>query len=417
MPTTDNRHAGILHWVRSPVCVLLQVAALLLPMVVSAQDTAPPATPVVRGIQNDSVHAGTVRILFSAPPGVEYRAVLTKIGGVGRNYKNGEPIFEPGDYQLIVTAIKQSNKLRRSALFNFSVTPPVLAVMDFKAAGGVSSGLAQAASEVLRANVVKTKLFTVVERNNIDKILKEQAFQKSGCTDTSCAVQIGQLLAASKVLMGTVTRLTGRYQVALQIIDVEKSQVEFSETVGLASESDFESAMYEATRKISARMLGVDQGLFDRGTPSRVPYVWRSALLPGWGQLYEGQATKGYFFIGIGAALALNYGSARQKFKKAQADYDSAVGVPASPGGGNTILLNVILIQQKRDSLEQSEKSMNLSALYLAGFWAWNVIDSFLFPAPVNPVALSTTDQTRFSFSAFSYQGQRDLRVGVHFSF
>ena len=38
--------------------------------------------------------------------------------------------------------------------------------------------------------------YTVVERANIDKILKEQKFQHSGCTDSEFAVEIGQLLNA-----------------------------------------------------------------------------------------------------------------------------------------------------------------------------------------------------------------------------
>ncbi len=36
------------------------------------------------------------------------------------------------------------------------------------------------------------KAFKVLDRANVKKILEEQAFQESGCTDSACVVEIGK---------------------------------------------------------------------------------------------------------------------------------------------------------------------------------------------------------------------------------
>ena len=58
---------------------------------------------------------------------------------------------------------------------------------------------------------VNTGLFTVGERGEMDSILKEQGFQASGCTDIECAVKIGKLLSANKMLVGEIGKLGTKF--------------------------------------------------------------------------------------------------------------------------------------------------------------------------------------------------------------
>lgn len=75
-----------------------------------------------------------------------------------------------------------------------------LAVLDLEPGAGVSVKEAEYISDILRTELVKTKMFTVIDRSSVRKILEEQAFQQKGCVDTKCTVKIGQLLAANKIL-------------------------------------------------------------------------------------------------------------------------------------------------------------------------------------------------------------------------
>jgi len=63
--------------------------------------------------------------------------------------------------------------------------------------------------------------YKVVERTSIDKILKEQKFQHSGCTNSECAVEIGQLLNADLAVIGTIGELGSSFTIQTRIINVE----------------------------------------------------------------------------------------------------------------------------------------------------------------------------------------------------
>ncbi|MEK7766930.1 MAG: CsgG/HfaB family protein, partial [bacterium] len=63
---------------------------------------------------------------------------------------------------------------------------PNVAVSDFQA-DGVSSSDASVIANLLRGELVKSGMFNVVEKKNMDKVLAEQAFQQTGCTTQECA--------------------------------------------------------------------------------------------------------------------------------------------------------------------------------------------------------------------------------------
>jgi len=58
----------------------------------------------------------------------------------------------------------------------------------------------------------------------MDKILKEQKFQKSGCTDSECAVEIGQLLNTDFIVIGSVSKFGSMYSLDARLIDVAKGK-------------------------------------------------------------------------------------------------------------------------------------------------------------------------------------------------
>ena len=80
-----------------------------------------------------------------------------------------------------------------SLFLSVFIPKDIIAVLELDAVG-VSDKDAQVLTQRLTNQISKTNQFIVVERNQIDKILKEQKFQHSGCTKTQCAVEIGQLL-------------------------------------------------------------------------------------------------------------------------------------------------------------------------------------------------------------------------------
>jgi TolB-like protein len=104
-----------------------------------------------------------------------------------------------------------------------------VAVLDLLSEG-LSSAEARMLTNRLRANLVKLNLFTVVDRENMEEILEEQAFQLTGCTSEACAVEVGQLLGVQNMITGSVGHIGRLYIIQLNLLNVESGQIERSAT-------------------------------------------------------------------------------------------------------------------------------------------------------------------------------------------
>ena len=110
-----------------------------------------------------------------------------------------------------------------SSLISFMFAEEYLAVMTLDPIG-VSKNNSIVISERLTSRLISLKKYTIIERTNVEKILKEQKFQYSGCTDTQCAVEIGKVLNSNYVLIGSVSKLGSTYSIDCRIINVETSE-------------------------------------------------------------------------------------------------------------------------------------------------------------------------------------------------
>lgn len=129
----------------------------------------------------------------------------------------------------------------------------VLAVADL-VSEDVLKSQANTISELLRTSLSNSKNLVVLERANMDKILKEQAFQKTGCTEVECAIEIGKLLNVEKMIVGSVGKLSNRFYVSIRVIDVKRGALLFSETEEVPSEVKLYSATVNLSSKIKKRL-------------------------------------------------------------------------------------------------------------------------------------------------------------------
>ena len=95
-----------------------------------------------------------------------------------------------------------------------------VAVLNFDATG-VSADDAKILVQRLSTEMISVGKYRIVERAEVDKILKEQKFQNSGCTDSECAAQIGQFVNADFVVVGSINKLGSTYAVDARLINVE----------------------------------------------------------------------------------------------------------------------------------------------------------------------------------------------------
>ena len=105
-------------------------------------------------------------------------------------------------------------------------TKTPVGLLDLDARGTVSGDEAAMLSDRLRIELFRTGAFDVMERNKMQEILEEQQFQLTGCTDQTCAVQIGRLIGVQKMVAGSVGKIGDLYTVSLWMVDVESGRME-----------------------------------------------------------------------------------------------------------------------------------------------------------------------------------------------
>lgn len=100
-----------------------------------------------------------------------------------------------------------------------------LAVMPLAPAQGDMSDQAEYFGSQLSLAASKSKLFTLVERGNLQAVLGELELQLSGLADEGNAAKAGKVLGADYLVTGTVFRASDRYELFLKLLRVETAEV------------------------------------------------------------------------------------------------------------------------------------------------------------------------------------------------
>ncbi len=166
------------------------------------------------------------------------------------------------------------------------IKKPTAAVLDFRALTVMKKEEVSALTNKFRSSLAQTKKFTLLERSEMETILKEQDFSMSDlCNTEDCAVQVGQLLAAEKMITGDLGKVGETYTVTVRILDVSTGKVE-----GTASEeySGATEGLIKTFDLLAQKLTGIYQ-------PKSKTWLWvTAAILAGGGAsalLLSGKST------------------------------------------------------------------------------------------------------------------------------
>jgi uncharacterized protein (TIGR02145 family) len=118
-------------------------------------------------------------------------------------------------------------------IFNFFSQPIKLAILDFENISGIAKydGLGKAMSSMLISDIeanVSPKRIQLVERAQIQKVLKEQKFQTSGNVNKNTAVQAGKILGVNYLLVGDIYILNDQLIINARLTNTETGRIVFS---------------------------------------------------------------------------------------------------------------------------------------------------------------------------------------------
>ena len=100
-----------------------------------------------------------------------------------------------------------------------------IAVFDFEN-NGLEPYEVRQLSTRLESELVKVGKYNVVERSKIDEILKEQKLQMSGFVEEEYLIDVGKMLGAKQVVLGSIGRITDDYYtITAKLVDVKSSEM------------------------------------------------------------------------------------------------------------------------------------------------------------------------------------------------
>lgn len=129
-------------------------------------------------------------------------------------------------------------------------TPPApaeevkIAVLNFQGLL-VPEELGMAVAEIFRTKIVGLGNYTVIERGMIEQVLQEQELQLTGAVDSETAVEIGKLVGAKFVIIGSVVKTGAVYTINSRLIDVETGIAKVGENIQGEGEEEIPNMVHE----------------------------------------------------------------------------------------------------------------------------------------------------------------------------
>ena len=107
-----------------------------------------------------------------------------------------------------------------------------IAIMDLRPLGPVPKGDITVLSERFRSQMVQTKVFDVMERNELEALDKELVLQLSDGFDEKAVAEAGLKQGAEFVVLGYIGKLQNTYTIDVRLVDCTTAKVaeSYSET-------------------------------------------------------------------------------------------------------------------------------------------------------------------------------------------
>lgn len=199
----------------------------------------------------------------------------------------------------------------------------------------------------LATNLRRDHGLNLVERERIEAALHEGYLNEMGLVDEKSAVKLGEMLSAQALVVGNVSLAGTDFLVNARVVSTETGEVFFADQERIPAHG----LVSFASEAVVLR--------------TRSGAVFRSMVMPGWGQFYNRQEGKGWAILGLetvalGSALSLHLAGSN-----AHSRY-LALNDPAAN------------FDQHLNTERDFYTARNVMLGVAAAVWAFNVVDALL---------------------------------------
>ena len=221
-----------------------------------------------------------------------------------------------------------------------------LAVTPFEESGETvkTKQLGKVVTSILSTSFIRDHSIYLVERTRLDKVIQEVELKQAGLTDPDAVGEFGQLLDAQALVIGQVMEIGDTFVITARIVSVKTAESLMADTVKIKKEG----LITLASKSI---VLKTKSGA-----------AFRSALIPGWGQFFNGEQKKGMIFMG---AEVLTLSGVAYFFYKGR-DHENSYNTNAAD-----------VVDEKFEA-QNAYQTANLFWLAAAVIHTFNVFDAYI---------------------------------------
>ena len=103
-------------------------------------------------------------------------------------------------------------------------------VAVFDPTGDATKSIMTIIREEISTIIVNADGYTALEREQIERVIKEYKFQASGMVEDSQIIEAGKLMGANMVFVTNVTNASGGYHISCKLIDMATARIEKQRT-------------------------------------------------------------------------------------------------------------------------------------------------------------------------------------------
>ena len=135
-----------------------------------------------------------------------------------------------------------------------------VAIASVDARGGATAEDASAMNDALVAQLVNGGRLRLVERQQMARVMKEQALAQTGAMSDDVQIKLAQLVGARWIAVGAVQGSGKSLSLSLRAIDSSTGQVISAETLKIGSQDQLEAGARQLARKLEDKLVGPSRG-------------------------------------------------------------------------------------------------------------------------------------------------------------
>ncbi len=112
-------------------------------------------------------------------------------------------------------------------------------------------------AEMLTTALINSGSYRIIERQQLEKVLEEQALGQSGALDSETAVVVGKIMSLDAVVVGSISALTNVLEADARILNVETGEAIAATHSRAASADNLRQIAEALAKEISARAAAI----------------------------------------------------------------------------------------------------------------------------------------------------------------